>query len=178
MQLCMYVWVPHLASIVLDTKTAMRQAVVCEELWVFTQAALKVLMFSTNSVQLVQEGLICHGPGPQTLLIKHGQDPILVLMVIKQIIDQLKFKIACSVNDVIHQKALSEWRIVCSYELTHHHILNMIYNFGVKTWSQHHKKWTKKVFLFKINYSLTYIFNEVTDDGIIEILNVGPFNAL
>lgn len=32
MQLCMYVWVPHLASIVLDTKTAMRQAVVCEEL--------------------------------------------------------------------------------------------------------------------------------------------------
>lgn len=24
----------------------------------------------------------------------------------------------------------------------------------------------------------TYIFNEVTDDGVVEILNVGPFNAL
>lgn len=80
---CVFLWVPNLASIVLDAKAVMRQAVVCEELRVFAQAALKVLMFSTNSVQLVQERLICHGPGPQTLLIKHSQDPILVLRVIK-----------------------------------------------------------------------------------------------
>lgn len=67
-----------------------------------------MLMFSTNCIQLVQERLICYSPGPQTLLIKHGQDPILVLRVIKQIINQLKYEIACSVNDAIYQKALSE----------------------------------------------------------------------
>lgn len=57
----------------------MRQAVVRQELGVLAEAALKVLVLGAHSVELVQEGLISHRPRPQTLLVQHGQDAILIL---------------------------------------------------------------------------------------------------
>lgn len=69
----------YLASVVLDAEAVVRQAVVSQELGVPAEAALKVLMFSTNGVQLIEKSLIGDGSWPQTLFIQHGQDATLVL---------------------------------------------------------------------------------------------------
>lgn len=63
----------------LDAEAVVRQAVVSQELGIPAKAALKVLMFSTNGVQLIEKSLIGDGSWPQTLFIQHGQDAILVL---------------------------------------------------------------------------------------------------
>lgn len=95
----------------LDTEAVVWQAVVCEEFGVFAQSALKMLMFSTHGVQLVQESLICHCAWPQTLLIQHGQNPILVLKTnygyqIKHIILKLRFKHVCKLWEQLYDSLL------------------------------------------------------------------------
>lgn len=69
----------YLAGVVLDAEAIVWQAVVVEELWILAEATLKVLVFSTDGVQFVQEGLVGDCPRPQALLVQHGQDAILVL---------------------------------------------------------------------------------------------------
>lgn len=63
----------------LDAEAVVRQAVVGEEPGVLAEAALEVLVLSTDGVQLVQEGLVRDRPRPQALLVQHRQDAVLVL---------------------------------------------------------------------------------------------------
>ena len=72
---------PYLAGVVLDTEAAVGQTVVRQELGVLAEAAFKVLVLCAHRVQLVQEGDVRDGPGAQALLVQHGQDAVLVLLV-------------------------------------------------------------------------------------------------
>lgn len=63
----------------LDPEAAVGQGCVVEEAGTLAHPALKVLVGSTDLVQLFQEGLICNSARPQALFIQHGQDSICVL---------------------------------------------------------------------------------------------------
>lgn len=53
----------------LDAEAIVWEAVISEELRILAEAALKVLVLSTDGVQFVQEGLIRDCPRPQALFI-------------------------------------------------------------------------------------------------------------
>lgn len=70
---------PHLASVVLNSETAVGQGCVVEKPGALAHPALKVLVGGADLVELLQEGLVGDRARPQALLIQHGQDPVCVL---------------------------------------------------------------------------------------------------
>lgn len=146
---------PYLAGVVLDAEATVRQAVVGEELGILAEAALKVLVLSTDSVQLVQEGLVRDCPRPQALLIQHGQDAVLVLSIIRGINENEKGSVeqmhCAKKNKCKTNMEVSIEMCVCT-EMT--------------------------CVVSKGEGRHTYILNEVTDNSVVEILDVGPLDAL
>lgn len=148
--------VQHLAGVVLDTEAAVRQAVVGEELWILAEAALKVLVLGADGVQFVQEGLVGDRPRPQALLVQHGQDAILVLDIKRQVKNG-------RLPSSARFSKLKFIIIVClcgfqnAFEVMLHH--------------------TKLVCGGETG-RVTHILNEVADNGVVEIFNVGPLDAL
>lgn len=63
----------------LDPEAAVRKGSVIEEPGALAHPALKMLVGSTDLVQLFQEGLIRDRARPKALFIQHGQDPVCVL---------------------------------------------------------------------------------------------------
>lgn len=162
--LCTQTNVQYLPSIVLDAEAIVWQAVVSEELGILAEATLKVLVFSTDGVQFVQESLVGDCPWPQALLVQHGQNAILMLGIARSVDIR---------NCIIYQS----WSVTEIY--IPYYSLLIPPSLSAVSRTAGDCGFMLNLFMWSLRTGrLTYILNEVADNSIVEIFNVGPLDAL